>query len=268
VWPKSGQGGPIARLRWEANDSQAPIDTRCSISARLLCQSGPYAIRVRRIGGTHRAMRTACRMRSVTVGCHTVNKLILAAPAALALAACGTTAATPPARTVALTASAQALTCRAYMSNSRPADNTKTVVHVSTQASVKVFTVAFYKTINRAYFVRASSSGRAQVAYFISGATPGRRVEVVVTVVRGHRANTCYASFTPRRAGSSSPSPSPTSPAPSPSSSAACHPLSSAGNCYKAGEYCPKADHGMDGVAQDGEAIVCEDNNGWRWEPA
>jgi hypothetical protein len=23
----------------------------------------------------------------------------------------------------------------------------------------------------------------------------------------------------------------------------------------------------MDGVAQDGEAIVCEDNNGWLWEP-
>jgi hypothetical protein len=217
----------------------------------------------------------------VTVESRTVNKLILAAPAALALAACGTTAAAPPASTVALTASAQSLTCHAYMSDTRPADNTKTVVHVRTQASVKVFTVAFYKTINRAYFVRASSAGRAQVAYFISGATPGRRVGVVVTVVRRHRANTCFTSFTPRRAGSSFPSPSPspshsspapspssTSPAPGPSSSAACYPLSSAGNCYKAGEYCPKADHGMDGIAQNGEAIVCEDNNGWRWEPA
>jgi len=24
----------------------------------------------------------------------------------------------------------------------------------------------------------------------------------------------------------------------------------------------------MHGVARGGEAIVCEDNNGWRWEPA
>ena len=27
-------------------------------------------------------------------------------------------------------------------------------------------------------------------------------------------------------------------------------------------------DHGASGVAGDGERIMCEDNNGWRWEPA
>lgn len=49
--------------------------------------------------------------------------------------------------------------------------------------------------------------------------------------------------------------------------STGCYPLASSGNCYEPGEYCPNADHGMSGVAGDGKAIICEDNNGWRWEP-
>ena len=85
------------------------------------------------------------------------------------------------------------------MSNRHPADYTTTVVHVHTAAVVEVFTVAHYKTVNRAYFVTASSSGRADVSYYISGATPGRKVPVVVTVVRRHSANSCSTSFTPRR---------------------------------------------------------------------
>jgi len=47
-----------------------------------------------------------------------------------------------------------------------------------------------------------------------------------------------------------------------------CHPLTSGGNCYRAGEYCSNADHGMSGTAGNGESIICEDNDGWRWEPA
>jgi len=57
----------------------------------------------------------------------------------------------------------------------------------------------------------------------------------------------------------------PTSPPPAP---AGCYPKTSSGNCYEAGEYCPSADHGVSGVAGDGEPIQCVDNNGWRWEPA
>lgn len=49
---------------------------------------------------------------------------------------------------------------------------------------------------------------------------------------------------------------------------AGCHPLSNEGTCYEPGEYCRADDHGVSGVAGDGKAIVCEDNNGWRWEPA
>ncbi len=55
--------------------------------------------------------------------------------------------------------------------------------------------------------------------------------------------------------------------APPATAPAGCHPLSSGGNCYKAGELCRTADHGLTGVAGNGEAITCEDNNGWRWEP-
>jgi len=47
-----------------------------------------------------------------------------------------------------------------------------------------------------------------------------------------------------------------------------CHPTTSSGNCYQPGEFCSAAEHGETGVAGDGETIKCEDNNGWRWEPA
>ena len=61
------------------------------------------------------------------------------------------------------------------------------------------------------------------------------------------------------------PSSLPPSPSPSPTG---CYPLTDAGNCYEPGEYCRASDHGMTGVAGDGETIICEDNDGWRWEPA
>lgn len=58
------------------------------------------------------------------------------------------------------------------------------------------------------------------------------------------------------------PKPKPTPP----SAPSGCYPKASSGNCYEPGEYCSTAEHGMSGVAGDGEPIVCEDNNGWRWE--
>jgi len=50
--------------------------------------------------------------------------------------------------------------------------------------------------------------------------------------------------------------------------SPSCYPLSNEGTCYEPGEYCRNSDHGATGVAGDGESIQCEDNDGWRWEPA
>jgi hypothetical protein len=69
------------------------------------------------------------------------------------------------------------------------------------------------------------------------------------------------------------PTPVKTTPAAAPvttasSAPAGCYPLTNSGNCYEPGEYCRNADHGMSGVAGDGEPITCEDNDGWRWEPS
>ena len=50
--------------------------------------------------------------------------------------------------------------------------------------------------------------------------------------------------------------------------SGGCSPMTDAGGCYEPGEYCRDTDHGISGVAGDGESITCEDNNGWRWEPS
>lgn len=47
-----------------------------------------------------------------------------------------------------------------------------------------------------------------------------------------------------------------------------CTPLSSAGNCYKPGQLCPNADHGLSGIGAGGQRITCEDVNGWRWVAA
>jgi hypothetical protein len=63
-----------------------------------------------------------------------------------------------------------------------------------------------------------------------------------------------------------SPRPTPTHTA-THTAAASCHPLTNGGNCYEPGEFCRKSDHGAHGIAGDGKAIVCEDNNGWRWEP-
>ena len=63
------------------------------------------------------------------------------------------------------------------------------------------------------------------------------------------------------------PAPAPV-PAPPPTTAAptGCFPRTSSGNCYEAGEYCPTADHGVAGVAGNGQRIQCIDNSGWRWE--
>ncbi|HET9170579.1 MAG TPA: hypothetical protein VFN97_14155 [Actinospica sp.] len=45
-----------------------------------------------------------------------------------------------------------------------------------------------------------------------------------------------------------------------------CYPRTNSGNCYKPGEYCRTSDHGASGIDGNGDAIQCEDNNGWRWE--
>lgn len=49
---------------------------------------------------------------------------------------------------------------------------------------------------------------------------------------------------------------------------AGCRPLTDEGRCYEPGEYCRESNHGSAGRDGDGSAIICEDIDGWRWEPA
>jgi hypothetical protein len=60
----------------------------------------------------------------------------------------------------------------------------------------------------------------------------------------------------------------PTVAAAAPSTPSSCYPQSKKGNCYEPGQMCRKSDRGASGVTADGESIKCEDNDGWRWEPA
>jgi hypothetical protein len=59
-----------------------------------------------------------------------------------------------------------------------------------------------------------------------------------------------------------------TAPVPVTAAPASCTPKTNSGGCYEPGEFCRDDDHGVTGVAGDGETITCEDNDGWRWEPA
>jgi phosphatidylserine/phosphatidylglycerophosphate/cardiolipin synthase-like enzyme len=70
-----------------------------------------------------------------------------------------------------------------------------------------------------------------------------------------------FQQASPWSAGPTPPAPTPPAPAP-----AACHPRTGSGHCYEPGEYCSQAEHGMSGIAGDGEAIICENRGGWRWE--
>jgi hypothetical protein len=112
---------------------------------------------------------------------------------------------------------------------------------------------------------RASARGNLTLRFHVGGAAPGTKVVIDVHVSLHGRHGICHASFRPRLRPVLQRSPTPV---PQPSTSASCYPLTDGGNCYEPGEYCRDSDHGVHGIAGDGEKIICEDNNGWRWEPA
>lgn len=85
------------------------------------------------------------------------------------------------------------------MSASSPKDYTTTDAHVHTASRAYVTTVAHYRTTSTKHHAYAGRRGNATIAYYISGATPGYKVKVTVTVVSGSRAASCSMSFTPQR---------------------------------------------------------------------
>jgi|HubBroStandDraft_4_1064222.scaffolds.fasta_scaffold125081_3 hypothetical protein len=90
-----------------------------------------------------------------------------------------------------------ALPCSASMSNSHPRDYTTIKVNVHTAAFAGVTTVAHYKTTNTTHHGTAGHRGNVSISYYISGATPGYKVKVSVSVKSGTRRGSCSTSFTP-----------------------------------------------------------------------
>ena len=126
-----------------------------------------------------------------------MNRYSLAAiPAAAALALAG---AIPASASAATAARLRPLPCHASMSNTHPADYTTVYVRVRTTSLARVVTVAHYRTTHHKKSRRANRAGRARVPYYISGATPGYRVRVSVTVSRNGRSGSCSTSFRPHR---------------------------------------------------------------------
>jgi hypothetical protein len=102
---------------------------------------------------------------------------------------------------------------------------------------------------------------------------PAETVTVTVTAAAEPRTSATQAApppattvaAPPAATTAAAPPPATTADPPAP---AGCHPLTNSGNCYQPGEFCRATDHGASGIDDDGNPIVCRDNNGWRWEPA
>jgi hypothetical protein len=92
------------------------------------------------------------------------------------------------------------LICRAHMSDATPAQYTYDRVIVKTgQPHAFVRAVAHYKTTNTAKSGRSGANAVASLSFYISGATPGRRVPVSVTVTKNGHTRTCGTAFTPHK---------------------------------------------------------------------
>jgi hypothetical protein len=109
---------------------------------------------------------------------------------------------------------------------------------------------------------RADAAGDRALRFWVGAATPGVRAVIHVHVAQHGQKASCNAVLRPRPV---APIPAPPTAAPQPTG---CYPLTNGGNCYQPGEFCRTSDHGASGIDANGDPIVCEDNNGWRWEPA
>jgi hypothetical protein len=185
------------------------------------------------------------------------------------------TTATPsptPTTSAAATPTQTPLTSTASVIRNHPIIGRTVGIMVFTTANARIVVVAHFPAGDREKTAREDASGEHTFWFQTAGATPGYRVKVDVRVYAHGRKRSSHVWFTPRQKPPPPPPSSAPPPAPVASSSApapsGCYPKTSSGNCYEPGEFCPHADAGMHGVAGDGKAIICENNNGLRWEPA
>jgi hypothetical protein len=177
----------------------------------------------------------------------------------------GTVSSSPAPSPTPTTSPPPPLTSTASVTREHPKTGTTVGVHVSTLPGARITVVAHFETGDREKTARADATGLHTFWFPVgSNAPPGIRVIVTVRVSAHGQKHFTRVSFTPRQP-PPPPAPKTTTAPPAPSG---CYPTTSSGNCYRAGEFCPQADAGMSGIAENGEAIICEDNNGLRWEPA
>jgi hypothetical protein len=166
------------------------------------------------------------------------------------------------------------LGCHASAVVWRPADRTIAKIRVRTVAGAKVTASGPLAWLHGGgAAIRTNANGDRTLRFRVGDATPGALVVITVSVSRSESTGTCHARLRPRPGAVTAAAPAqPTAPPPAaqppaPQPEASCYPLSDEGTCYEPGEFCRDDDHGMTGLAGDGETIVCEDNDGWRWEP-
>ena len=126
-------------------------------------------------------------------------RLAVASSATVAAGLLAATAMTATTASAAVTSDAtRALPCHAWMSNSLPPDYTSIAVHVTTADHAQV-TMRWPITgrSTGSTLARANSHGNATIWYYISGATPGYRVAVSVSVREHGRTGACSTSFLP-----------------------------------------------------------------------
>jgi hypothetical protein len=157
------------------------------------------------------------------------------------------------------------LTSTASVTRKHPKTGTTVGVHVSTLPGARITAVAHFEAGDREKTARADATGLHTFWFPLASAPPGIRVMVTVRVSAHGQKRLTSVWFTPRQP---PPPPAPKTTTAPPAPPSGCYPTTSSGNCYRAGEFCPHADAGMSGIAGNGEAIICEDNNGLRWEPA
>jgi hypothetical protein len=204
----------------------------------------------------------------------------IAAAATVLLAAVGCVpaphAAAPLAQVATITPAASAtptptpappLTSTASVTRKHPFVGTKVGILVSTVPNARITVVAHLYTGDRKKTARADATGLHNFWFPTGSTTPGYRVRVDVRVSANGQTRSSRTWFTPRQ------KPLPPQPAPAPTTApppapSGCYPKASTGNCYQPGEFCPHADAGMHGIDGSGNPIICEDNDGLRWEPA
>ncbi len=165
------------------------------------------------------------------------------------------------------------LVCHANAIVWRPADHTIAKVRVRTVAGAQVTASGPLPWLHGGgAAIRAKANGTRTLRFRVGDATPGALVVITVSVSSSGSTGSCLARLRPRAgavtvAAPAQPTTQPPATQPPAPQPAGCHPISDEGTCYEPGEFCRDDDHGVTGLAGDGETIICEDNDGWRWEP-